>query len=214
MLLVSAGGAVGLRGQAVPKTLRLDQAIEMALSRHGDLDAAQAAIEARTGAMTQAGLSPNPVFAVQTENWRFYGDPGFSASHDLDVFAVVSVPVETAGKKQRRVELAAVDERIAELERQAVAWRIRQNVKKAYWQALAAGQRLEMLARSRETLQRLEEYHDVRVRLGATAEVDLIKVRVEAGRAALALAGADMELGRAKIALLEAMGIPEMDTDF
>ena len=72
----------------------------------------------------------------------------------------------------------------------------------------------KMLGRSRDTLQRLENYHEVRVRLGAMAEVDLIKVRVEAGRAALAVSGAEMEISRAKIALLEAMGIPELSTGF
>ena len=213
-LLVSAGLTLGLRAQHLPKTLDLDQAVEMALSRHGGLDAARAAIEARAGSTRQAGLLPNPVFSLQTENWRFYGTPGFSASRNLDVFAWVGLPIETAGKRTRRVELAEADERIAEHERQLLAWRIRQSVKKAYWEALAAVSDVEMLARSRETLQRLENYHEVQVRQGAMAEVDLIKVRVEAGRAALAVSGAEMEVGRGKIALLEAMGIPELNTDF
>ena len=213
-LLVSAGLTLGLRAQHLPKTLDLDQAVEIALSRHGGLDAARAAIEARAGSTRQAGLLPNPVFSLQTENWRFYGTPGFSASRNLDVFAWVRLPIETAGKRTRRVELAEADERIAEHQRQLLAWRIRQSVKKAYWEALAAVSDVEMLARSRETLQRLENYHEVQVGQGALAEVDLIKVRVEAGRAALALSGAEMEVGRGKIALLEAMGIPELNTDF
>ncbi len=213
-LLVSAGLTLGLWAQHLPKTLDLDQAVEIALSRHGGLDAARAAIEARAGSTRQAGLLPNPVFSLQTENWRFYGTPGFSASRNLDVFAWVGIPIETAGKRTRRVELAEADERIAEHKRQRVAWGIRQSVKKAYWEVLAAVSDVEMLARSRETLQRLENYHEVQVRQGAMAEVDLIKVRVEAGRAALAVSGAEMEVGRGKIALLEAMGIPELNTDF
>ena len=213
-LLVAAGLTLGLRAQPLPRTLDLDQAIEFALSRHADLDAARAAMEVRAGSTRQAGLSPNPVFSLQTENWRFYGNPGFSASRDLDLFAWVSVPIETAGKRTRRVELAEADERIAEHESRLAAWRIRQSVKKAYWEALATVSDAKMLGRSRDTLQRLENYHEVRVRLGAMAEVDLIKVRVEAGRAALALSGAEMEISRAKIALLEAMGIPELSTGF
>ena len=210
--LVSAGLTLGLQAQPLPRTLKLDQAIEIALSRHADLDAARAAIEARAGSTRQAGLSPNPVLSLQTENWRFYGNPGFSAPRDLDLFAWVSVPIETAGKRTRRVELAEADERIAEYERQLAAWRIRQSVKKAYWNALATVSDVKMLERSRQTLERLEEYHEVRVRLGATAEVDLIKVRVEVGRSELALSGAEMEVSRAKIALLEAMGVAELST--
>ena len=213
-LLVSVGLTLGLQAQPLPGILELDHAIELALSRHADLDAARAAIDARAGSTRQAGLSPNPVLSLQTENWRFYGNPGFSASRDLDLFAWVSVPIETARKRTRRVELAEADERIAEYERQLAAWRIRQNVKKAYWNALATVSDVKMLERSRETLERLEDYHEVRVRLGATAEVDLIKVRVEVGRSALALSGAEMEVSRAKIAVLEAMGIAELSTGF
>ena len=213
-LLVLAGLALELRAQPLPGTLEVDRAIEIALSSHADLDAARAAMDARAGSTQQAGLSPNPVFSLQTENWRFYGNPGFSASRDLDLFAWVSVPVETAGKRTRRVELAEADERIAEHQRQLAAWRIRQSVKKAYWEALATESDVEMLERSRETLERLENYHEARVRLGAMAEVDLIKVRVEVGRAALALSGAELEVSRAKIALLKAMGIPELSTSF
>ena len=213
-LLFSSAFIVGLRSQTVPNPLQIDQAVEIALSRHGELNAAEAAIDVRSGATLQAGLAPNPVFSLQTENWRFYGDPGFSASRDLDVFALVSMPVETAGKKQRRVGLAEADARVAEFERQGVAWRVRQNVKKAFWQASAAQARLDMLGSSRETLQRLEDYHAVRVKLGAMAEVDLIKVRVEVGRLDLTLATAGMEAMRAKIALLEAMGVTELDTSF
>lgn len=210
-LLVSAGLTLGLRAQPLPRILELDHAIELALSRHADLDAARAVIEVRAGSTQQAALSPNPVFSLQTENWRFYGNPGFSASRDLDLFAWVSVPIETARKRTRRVELAEANERIAEYERQLAAWRIRQGVKRAYWKALATVNDVKMLERSRETLERLEDYHEVRVRLGAMAEVDLIKVRVEVGRSELALSGAEMEVSRAKITLLEAMGIAELN---
>ncbi len=198
----------------LPTTLDLDQAVEIALSRHGQLDAARAAVDARRGATQQAGLSPNPVFSLQTENWRFYGDPGFSASGDLDVFALISLPIETAGKKQRRISVAELDQRIAEIEGDAAAFGVRQNVKRAYWEALAAQARVEMLSSGRATLRQLEQYHEVRVKLGAMAEVDLIKVRVEVGRLALTSAEAGLALTRARIALLEAMGISEPDANF
>jgi len=63
-LLVSVGLTLGLQAQSLPRTLKLDQAIELALSRHADLDAARAAIDARAGSTRQAGLSPNPVLSL------------------------------------------------------------------------------------------------------------------------------------------------------
>ncbi|MDE0100775.1 MAG: TolC family protein [Bryobacterales bacterium] len=213
-LLALAGLALGLRAETIPEELGLNQAIEIALSNHDDLEAARAAIAARAGSTLQAGTSPNPVFTLQTENWRFHGDPAFSLGRSLDVFAFVTVPVETAGKRMRRVELAANDERIAEHERQLISWRIRQQVKAAYWKALAAESDAAMLSRRRETLQRVEGYHAVQVRQGAAAEVNLIRARIDTGRAAVALAGAEMEASRAKIALVAAMGVSQTSTDF
>ena len=213
-LVALAGLALGLRAETIPEELGLNQAIEIALSNHGDLEAARAAIAARAGSTLQAGTSPNPLFTLQTENWRFHGDPAFSLGRSLDVFAFVTVPVETAGKRMRRVELAANDERIAEHERQLISWRIRQQVKAAYWKALAAESDAAMLSRRRETLQRVEGYHAVRARQGAAAEVNLIRARIDTGRAAVALAGAEMEASRAKIALVAAMGVTQTSADF
>ena len=206
--------ATGLGADTIPRELSLGQAVEIALSGHPDLDAAQAAIDARAGATVQARAAPNPVFTMQTENWRFYGDPLFSVARHLDIFAFVTLPVETAGKRVRRVGLAAADERIAQIHRQLAAWRVRQRVREAFWKVLAAESEATMLERSRNTLRQIEDYHRVRVGLGVAAEVDLIKVRVDAGRTALALSGAEMGAVRNKYSLLDAMGVPRASRDF
>jgi cobalt-zinc-cadmium efflux system outer membrane protein len=124
--------------QTLPSVLSLDQAIEMALQGHGEVEAAQAAVDATQGALRQAGYAPNPTLHFQTENWRFTGTPGFSPGQELDVFAFVSQPIETGGKKAQRVEFAAADRRIAEAQRELVRWRIRQDVKSAYLRIEAA----------------------------------------------------------------------------
>ena len=94
--------ASSVGGQAIPERLTLASAVEAALAQHGDIEAARQSVMARQGAERQAGLSPNPTVYFQTENWRFTGNPGFSAGQDLDLFAWVSQPIETGGKKRRR----------------------------------------------------------------------------------------------------------------
>ncbi len=200
--------------QPIPDPLDLQSAIDIALEGHPGLAAAEAEIEARAGSARQAAAAPNPVLSVQTENWRFHGDPAFSAARSLDLFAFVRLPVETGGKRARRVRLAEVDQRIAGHRRGLAVWTVRQRVKTAYWQALAAASRATVLAQSRETLRELEAYHEARVRLGEMPEASLIRVRVEAGRASLALARAEMEVIRSKLALVEAMGIPALTAGF
>jgi len=202
------------QGQTLPAVLALDEAIRIALERHGNVEAADAAVDAYQGAIKQAGYSPNPTLHLQTENWRFSGTPGFSASQDLDVFAFVSQPLETGGKKQRRVELAEADRAIAALQGDIVRWRIRQEVKGAYQRVLAAERRRELIEETRETVARLRGYHEIRVKLGAMPEVDLIKVQLETEKAEMALAAADMEIERAKMDLLGAMGVSDPSPEF
>ena len=206
--------AASVGGQTIPDRLTLAGAVDVALAHHGDIEAARQSVMARQGAERQAGLSPNPTVYFQTENWRFTGSPSFSAGQDLDLFAWVSQPIETGGKKRRRGEYAQADRALAEIGGKAVAWRIRQGVKRAYWQVLAAERNVELLAKRRDTLGELSRYHEVRVNLGAMAEVDLIKVRLEVEKIAMSLAVAEMETERTKVALLREMGSPAVSTAF
>jgi cobalt-zinc-cadmium efflux system outer membrane protein len=203
-----------LVGQDLPQVLPLPQAVQIALSQHGEIQAAQSAIMAREGAAQQASASPNPIFYFQSENWRLGGEPSFSPGQELDLFAYVSQPIETAGKKKHRVAFAQADKQLAEIEKRAVEWRIRQDVKRAYRQVLAAQRNQELLSARQQTLDRLTQYHQVRVRLGAIAEVDLIKVRLEAEKIGMALAVAEMEAERTKLELLRSMGSPSVSTSF
>ena len=207
-LLVCLGGGAESLGQELPRQLTLDRAIEIALTRHADLDSASAAIDARIGAERQAAYSPNPILSIQSENWRAWGHPSFSVANHLDLFVSLSQPLETGRKKSHRVRLAARDRRIAELQRQAAAWRIRQSVKLAYWGVLAAERRRELLSKSIETFGQVIDYHDARVSLGAAAEADLIKVRLEGERFEMAHANAVMQAERVKVQLVRSLGLP------
>ncbi len=193
--------------QTLPSVLLVNQAIEIALQRHGEIEASQAAIDGSQGAIRQASYSPNPTVHFQTENWRFTGTPGFSPGRDLDIFAFVTQTIETGGKKQRRVDFAEADRQIAEMERKAVQWKIRQDVKKAYLRVVAGQRKEELLTQSRDTFSRFRGYHETRVELGAMPEVDLIKVQLEEQKVEMTLASAEMETERAKIDLLRAMGV-------
>ncbi|MDA1314092.1 MAG: TolC family protein [Acidobacteria bacterium] len=195
-------------GQTIPETLTLPQAIDIALSQRAEMDEAREAINARIGAATQADRSPNPTLFLQSENWRFHGTPGFSAGRDLDLFAFVSQPLETAGKKTRRVALAGEDRRIAELRREAAAWSIRQEVKLAYWNAVSAGRYETVLAERREAVTRLVDYHEVRVRLGAAAKLDLIKVQLESEKLEMQYITAQTQAEQFRLELAGAMGTP------
>ena len=213
-VLAIFAGAVTSAAQTIPPKLTLEAAVELALAQRQELAAAEAAVRARQGAEVQAALRPNPSFSFQSENWRGWQDPGFSPRNDLDLFAYVTDTIETAGKRRLRTAVAETETRTAELERKALAWSLRRAVSEAWWRAAGAAERRDLLARSRETVGELVQFQQTRLDLGAAAEIDVIKMRVEDERLAAAVAGAEAEAEQARMALLMAMGLPSGQTDF
>jgi outer membrane protein TolC len=181
--------------------------MDLALARNASLAAASAGVSSTMHLERQAGYRPNPAFTLQSENWRWTGEPSFNAGQDLDIYAYFSQPIETGGKRSRRVELAQHDTRIAELQRKATEWRIRQNVRQVYLKAFLSQTQLELLAENNRHFQQVIEFNQIRVEQGATAEADLIRVKLEGDRLKVAEDIAAMELDRACTELIRAMGL-------
>ena len=137
--------------------LSLREAIERALNRHAAIGAAEARLESTHGLLQQARVYPNPAFVFQLENWRFGGLPTFQPSQDLDVFAYVSQRIETSGKRDRRTGVGLQNTEQAALELQWRTWNIRQEVRRAYYGALLAQKRLQMMAENTQSFQQIVE---------------------------------------------------------
>ncbi len=202
-LLLCMAGASG------QTTLSLRDAVDQALASHPLLDAGTAAIAASQALGRQAALRPNPRLFLQTENLRAHGTPGFNFADAADTYAYISQLVETGGKRERRTEVAGLDAQRAGLERQLLRRRIAQRVKTAYWNA-ATSQKLQALfLESAGAFRQIVEYHEARVREGAMAEADLLRVRLEGERLAIAANAAALEAERARIDLFREMGATE-----
>lgn len=192
---------------AAQTTLTLREAVDRALSAHPALAASQQRLAASEGGRVQAGLAPNPRLVLQTENVRPYGDrPGFVFWRDTDDFAYLLNTFETSGKRQRRVDLASTDVRRAELDTELARRQVASRVAQAYWHAAGAQLLHDLLVDTGATLRQVVEYHEIRVREGAMAEADLIRVRLEAQRLAISTNQALLEAERARIQLLREMG--------
>jgi outer membrane protein, heavy metal efflux system len=197
-----------------PARFSLAQVIEIAMGGHPALKAAAERMQGSAGLRLQAQLRPNPTISFQSENWRAWGDPSFDTSTDLDMFLFGSHTIEASGKRQGRIGMAELDSKILELEKQALEWAIRQDVRRAYLQALSAQKQLELLGRNGHYLDQMVAYHRARVEQGSIAEADLIRVQLERERAAVAQDAASLEAEQQRIQLLRAMGSAEAATDF
>jgi outer membrane protein, heavy metal efflux system len=189
--------------------LTIDEAVAKALSQHAALRAADARVAGSEGLRLQATFRPNPTASVQTENWRAWGDPSFTPSADLDVFAYLSQPFETGGKREKRTTVAAKDVALSQVEKEVIEWRIRHDVRQAFLRALLAQRQLEIMRDNGGYFDQIVEYHRVRVAEGAMAEADLLKVRLERERLTLQENAAAAEAERAEVDLFRAMGSSE-----
>lgn len=194
--------------------LTLDEAVAKAVEQHPLLAEGQRRIEAAKGQQRQAGLRYNPKLILQSENTRIPVSTPFIYGRETDNFAYLQQTFETAGKRGKRVELASQGLRSAELELSVLRRQVVRSVVLAYWAAAGAQRMYELLEESRKNFQQIVEYHEIRVREGAMAESDLLRVKLEAGRIALAANNAKLDAARARIELFRTMGqtaFPEVE---
>ncbi|HFB99118.1 MAG TPA: TolC family protein, partial [Bryobacterales bacterium] len=198
--------ALSAPGQAL---LTVEEAVARAIAGHPLLTAGERQIAVSEGLRRQAGLAPNPSFTFQHENVRTApeGIPYWTFS---DTFAYVEQRFETAGKRRRRVESASVGVERAALEKELLAKQLAGRVKQAYWAAAGARRIYELLLEAARNFLLIVEYHEVRVREGAMAEADLLRIRLESERLNLAAKAAFLESERARISLFREMGVADI----
>jgi cobalt-zinc-cadmium efflux system outer membrane protein len=191
---------------AAPQGLSLVGAIREAESSHPAIQAAEERVRAAEGLKTQAGLGLNPRLFLQSENTRFWGRPSFDYGQDADTFLYASQVFEVGRKRQRRVDFAESGVQLAGLERSVLQRQIAGRVSLAYWTAVAAARSRDLLKESVDTYERIVQYHRDRVREGAMAEVDLLRVLLERDRLSVQVRLADEEYQQAVIAVQREMG--------
>ncbi len=188
------------------ETLTLESAVRSALESHPLLAEGRQRVESARGQVRQAPLTYNPKLILQAENYRGWGTRPIQTSRETDDFAYLQQTFETAGKRGKRAELATRGLRAAELELEVLRRNVARDVSLAYWAALGAEKMRELLLESVRNFQKIVEYHEIRVREGAMAENDLLRVRLELGRIELAANNAALDAAKARIELFRAMG--------
>jgi cobalt-zinc-cadmium efflux system outer membrane protein len=192
--------------------LSLDAALREAVELHPLITAADGRISTAQGLLEQASLRPNPRLTVQFENLRAWQLP-YRPSVENDYFLYLSQVLETAGKRERRGELAASNKQLASIARDLLIQQTTARVRQAFWAAAGAS---EIVKVYEETLRNFAEtvtYHENRVREGNMAEADLIRVRLEQERIKLAASSAALQAEQAAIALQREMGRANIDTN-
>ena len=198
---LSVGGAVG----ADWPVLSLREAIERALNRHAQSVLLRPGWKAPMACCSRLAFIQIPLSfsSWKTGALEVAGVPAVARSGCLCLCFPTNRNLGQAGSTDR-VGLQNTEQ--AALELQWRTWNVRQEVRRAYYGALLAQKRLQMMAENNQSFQQIVEYHRFRVREGAMAEADLIKVELEAERLSLDRETAALEGERSRFELLKAMG--------
>lgn len=185
-------------------TLSISEAVDRALAGRPALKAEAERVAAAEARIRQAGAWSNPEVQFTNENLR----RGQSYTNDVDTLAVVTQPLDVLGKRGWRVDVAKKTALRTAAESAVAGRDVARDVKLAYWTARGAQEQRDLLKRSVENFQRIVDFHQAQLRVGAIPEQDVLRVRLEQEQRQLAVHMAEVAESAARTALGRAIGVP------
>lgn len=188
-------------GSWPPAAWDLDSLTLAAFYFHPDLDRAQAQRLAAEAALVTAGARPNPTGGV---SFQRSDNPPAGASPWTNGLTI-DIQVETAGKRDIRIEEAQQRARAARLREAEAIWHVRSRVRAS----LLAAYPTEALVRSQRDLQeQIERLIENRFAAGFASQPELTQARLALNRITLALQETQKQRAENLARLAAAVGVP------
>ena len=201
------------RGEPIPPTLTLEQAVEFALTRNPSIAAARNTIEMAQGEAVTASLHPNPAVSVDTENYPYFSpNPGPFFSNQ-QITARFDYEIQTKNRLKLRTEAAQGAVRREEAELNNVARLLRLEAQSAYYRILLAQSNLQLAESVLEQTDQVIGLNRTRFEQGEISELELTRIEVERLRFADDVFQTRLELRNAKAALLALLYAPDLGAD-
>lgn len=180
--------------------LSLQDAVRIALEFNPEILKAQKEIEAADGRILQAGRIPNPELGVAWNEAPSLLHLGDADERDIGISQTIEFPT----KRTRRVGVASVDKRIAELKVERMKRLVTASVKRAYVALLFAQQVAANLQDQVKLLKDFQSLVTSRYEGGQSTYLDVVRVKVEIARINNELAEAlrDVRFKEAELNLL------------
>ena len=183
---------------------------------HPDLAVARAQWRVAEAGLKTAGGQPNPtVTAGPGYNFTTAGATPWMPFGSLDW------PIETAGKRGKRIAEAEKFSESARWSYVSTAWQIRSGVRAALLDFSAAQKRAELLQKQFATQNEISRRQVQRFEAGAIARSELVPAQMALNKTQLELSSAQSKLADARSRLAQALGLPlaaldgiQFETDF
>ncbi|HEX4343703.1 MAG TPA: TolC family protein [Verrucomicrobiae bacterium] len=171
---------------------------------HPSLEVARAQWQVARAGIKTAGERPNPTLSVI---------PGYSmnpAAMESPWLPAINldIPIETAGKRGKRMSQAEHLSEVARLNVATAAWQVRSGVRSSLIDSAAAQQRVELFQQQVALQQDISGVFKQQAEVGAIATSELATMRVAAQKAQLDLINAQGDATAARSHLAEAIGVP------
>lgn len=177
------------------RTVTLDEAVRLALQSHAAVASARQRINASRGMLRTARAWSNPLLTHQVENAPLPGGPT-STGLDRETSTFALLPLEPLYQRGSRIARATAEVRNAEAELRESRRSLMLTTTFAFFRVASAQASVESSADVRRWIDSLVSYTRIRVGEGVTSEVDLLRLEVEQGRAAVGEAMAHVDLSR------------------
>jgi cobalt-zinc-cadmium efflux system outer membrane protein len=182
----------------------LDSLTLVAFYYHPNLDVARAQWNSAAAAIGTAKGRPNPTVGLI---------PGYSFNPPNGVSpwlpsVTYDLPIETAGKRNKRTIRAQQLSTAARLNIVSTAWQVRSAVRASLLDLAAATEREKALQAQLQTQQNILQLMEQRLQAGAVAPSELYPARVSLLRARSDLVDLRRQLADARARLAESLGIP------
>jgi cobalt-zinc-cadmium efflux system outer membrane protein len=182
----------------------LDELQLLARDNNPRIRAAAAAVETARGLMIQAGLPPNPNMGYQSDTVRTAFTPGYKGAYIEQTFI-------TARKLGLAAEAAAVDHANAYLDLRRTWYTVISEVRRQYFNTLAARRRLQLAQGLLELSERAYQVQIDLVKAGEAAPYEPLQLQVLTTQARATAIAAQQESLAAWRMLAAAIGIPALD---
>jgi len=174
---------------------------DFALKTHPSLQLVNDLTDAERGVYVQAGVRPNPTLRYDAED---VGASGSAGKHD------VSVAQEFGGEARRRLAQEASQKSIDALDwkRQAVAMKVKNDVRAAAYRLLVAQKRVEFRQQIASISQAAEDASQSLLDAGGLSRLNFVQLQNQTREANLAATKAKNAKAAAQKALLAVLGAP------
>lgn len=187
--------------ESVPDQWRWQELMLCTLYFHPDLDVARAQLNRAIASISTAAQRPNPGIS---------GSAGHRNEPDAtEVYSLgFSIPIETAGKRQARIDLATQLSESARLNIAQTAWNLRHRLLSSWIELNAAHQVLSMLEQESALREKIASMLTERLQAGMISSVELSNARLQWQKVQQSLVEERGKMNELKTQLASNAGLP------